>query len=112
MDFYVVEKKNPRLKGEPIRLHKEFMQTACSNIDVKKVRDYASQFAYGDLDFNTGKPPVKPPVVEPPIVKPPVTPPDPEKPVVEPPVASQTLLDVIKQLINYIINWLSSWRRK
>ena len=108
---YVVEKKNPRLKGEPIRLHKEFMQTACSNIDVKKVRDYASQFAYGDLDFNTGKPPVKPPVVEPPIVKPPVTPPDPEKPVEPPTEGSQTLFDALKQLIDKLIQWLKSYRK-
>jgi hypothetical protein len=100
----VLEKKNPRLKNEQIRLHKEFMPTACSEIDVKKVRDYASQFAYGDLDFNTGEKPVKP-------TEPPVTPPEPGKPPVEPPVASQTLLDVIKALINKIIDWLSQWKR-
>jgi len=64
---YLVEKKNPRLKNEPIRLHKEFMATSCSNIDVQKVRDYANKFDTGELDITTGQAPVivTPPVEEP-----------------------------------------------
>lgn len=57
---YIVEKLNPSLKGEPIRLHKEFMNTACSNIDVAKVRNYANMFFSGELDPATGLPPVTP----------------------------------------------------
>jgi peptidoglycan hydrolase-like protein with peptidoglycan-binding domain len=55
---YLVEKLNPHLKGEPIRLHKEFMGTECSNIDTAKVRAFADKFASGELDPATGKPPV------------------------------------------------------
>ncbi len=74
---YIVEKKNPRLANEPIRLHKEFMSTACSEIDVAKVRAYANKFVSGELDINTGNtketPVVVPPVVTP--TTPPVVPP-------------------------------------
>lgn len=55
---YIVEKLNPRLKGEPIRLHKEFYSTQCSNIDVAKVRAIADLFASGELDPETGLAPV------------------------------------------------------
>ena len=58
---YIVEKKNPRLKNEAIRLHKEFMATSCSDIDVAKVRAYADKFVSGELVFETGEPPVVPP---------------------------------------------------
>jgi len=57
---YLVEKLNPYLQGEQIRLHKEFYQTQCSNIDVAKVRFYADQFRTGALDPATGEPPVAP----------------------------------------------------
>lgn len=59
---YLVEKLNPSLLNEPIRLHKEFYSTACSNIDVARVRNFAEQFRTGALDPATGKPPV---IVEP-----------------------------------------------
>lgn len=57
---YLVEKLNPSLRGEPIRLHKEFYATSCSAIDVKKVRAYADKFTSGALDPATGRPPVAP----------------------------------------------------
>lgn len=57
---YIVEKLNPRLLNEPIRLHKEFYSTSCSEIDVKKVREFADAFATGKLDPETGEPPVGP----------------------------------------------------
>jgi hypothetical protein len=53
---YIVEKKNPHLADEPIRLHSEFVSTSCSAIDVAKVRDYANRFKTGELDFQTGLP--------------------------------------------------------
>ena len=33
------------------------MSTACSNIDVTKVREYANKFKSGELDFESGNPP-------------------------------------------------------
>lgn len=57
---YLVEKLNPKLLNEPIRLHKEFMSTSCSNIDTAKVRHFAEAFRTGGLDPATGLPPVKP----------------------------------------------------
>lgn len=57
---YLVEKLNPSLANEAIRLHKEFYATSCSNIDVKKVREYADAFKSGALDPATGEPPVTP----------------------------------------------------
>lgn len=69
---YLVEKLNPKLLNEPIRLHKEFYATSCSGLDKAKVRAYAEKFRTGALDPKTGKPPV---------VTPPVDPkPDPEQP--------------------------------
>ncbi len=70
---YIVEKLNPRLKDEPIRLHKEFYATQCSMIDVAKVRLYANQFASGVRDTATGEltvvttppPPVPDPLPDP-----------------------------------------------
>lgn len=58
---YLVEKLNPKLKGEAIRLHKEFYDTTCSQIDPAKVRSIANKFASGALDPATGKPPVTEP---------------------------------------------------
>lgn len=55
---YLVEKLNPELLNEPIRLHKEFYSTDCSDIDTAKVRAYAEKFRTGELDPATGKPPV------------------------------------------------------
>lgn len=72
---YLVEKLNPKLAGEPIRLHKEFMATACSELDPKKVRDYADKFKNGILDVVTGEPVVKP---EPPKPEPPTPTPEPQ----------------------------------
>jgi hypothetical protein len=68
--------------------HNQIMQTLCGD-DV--------DLANYDIGFTP--------------VEPPVTPPEPEKPV-EPPVnGSKTLLDVIKALINKIIDFLGSWKR-
>ena len=67
---YIVEKLNPTLLNEPLRLHKEFYSTSCSEIDKTKVRNYAEAFRTGALDPETGLPPV---VVIPPD-------PDPEEP--------------------------------
>jgi peptidoglycan hydrolase-like protein with peptidoglycan-binding domain len=57
---YIVEKLNPSLLGEPIRLHKEFYSTSCSGIDVSRVRAVADAFRTGALDPSTGLPPVAP----------------------------------------------------
>jgi hypothetical protein len=54
---YIVEKKNPRLRGEEIRRHLEFYETKCSTIDVARVRTIADAFASGALDPATGKAP-------------------------------------------------------
>ncbi len=74
---YLIEKKNPRLLNEQIRLHKEVVNiatgapfaTSCSNISTAKVREYAEKFRTGALDPATGKAPVTttPPVVVPPV---------------------------------------------
>ena len=52
-------------------------------------------------------PPVGPPVVDPPVV----VPPQPPKPEEKPENGSQTLLEVIQQLIKKITLWLSGWKR-
>ena len=78
---YIVEKLNPVLVNEPLRLHKEFYSTSCSEIRKDKVRDYAEKFRTGALDPATGLAPVVTPPVEPPVVTPPVDPkPEPEVP--------------------------------
>lgn len=59
---YLVEKLNPKLKDEPIRLHKEFMNTSCSGIDVGRVRAIADDFVSGRLDPATGLTPKSPEV--------------------------------------------------
>lgn len=77
---YIVEKLNPVLLNEPLRLHKEFYATSCSEIRKDKVRDYAEKFRTGALDPVTGEAPVVTPPVESP-VDPPVDPePEPEVP--------------------------------
>jgi peptidoglycan hydrolase-like protein with peptidoglycan-binding domain len=55
---YIVEKLNPSLRSEPLRLHKEFYATSCSQIDVVKVRAYEEKFFSGALDPATGAAPV------------------------------------------------------
>lgn len=62
---YIVEKLNPSLLNEPIRLHKEFYSTSCSGLDKAKVRAYAEKFRTGALDPATGKAPVVTPPVDP-----------------------------------------------
>lgn len=62
---YIVEKLNPSLLNEPIRLHKEFYATGCSNLDKAKVRAYAEKFRTGALDPKTGKVPVVTPKPDP-----------------------------------------------
>jgi hypothetical protein len=52
---YVIEKLNPRLRGQAIRLHKEFMATSCSDLNVIKIRNYADMFHSGELLFETGQ---------------------------------------------------------
>ncbi len=68
------------MTNQPLRLHKEFYSTSCSEIRKDKVRDYAEKFRTGALDPATGLAPVVTPPVEPP-VDPPVDPkPEPEVP--------------------------------
>lgn len=55
--WYAVEQANPHLAGTPIRLHKEFAATSCSDLDPAKIRAYAEQFRTGALDPATGEPP-------------------------------------------------------
>jgi len=62
---YLVEKLNPGLQGEPIRHHKEFNATSCSQLDKAKVRYYAEAFRTGALDPATGLAPVVTPPVDP-----------------------------------------------
>ena len=62
---YIVEKLNPSLLNEPIRLHKEFYSTSCSQIDKAKVRSYAEKFHTGQLEVSTGLPPKTTPPVDP-----------------------------------------------
>lgn len=56
--MYIVEKKNAALRDEPIRLHKEFADTACADIDRDLVRMWATRFATGEYDIATGQPAV------------------------------------------------------
>ena len=64
---YIVEVKNPHLRREAIRLHKEVLPgtTSCSNIDTAKVRAYAEAFHTGKLDPATGLPPTSEPTPDP-----------------------------------------------
>lgn len=59
--MYVVERKNPWLASEPIRLHKEFYPTGCSEIDVAYLRSWVNKFATGEYDITTGQPGSVPP---------------------------------------------------
>jgi hypothetical protein len=73
----------------------------------------------GNLDLNAVKdsfftptkisPPIAP--ESPPESPQPITPPEPEKPVEPPTDGSQTLLDVIKQFISKLIDWIASLKR-
>lgn len=62
---YIVEKLNPNLLNEPIRLHKEFSATSCSEIDPVRVREIAEAFRTGALDPATGNPPTPAPGPDP-----------------------------------------------
>lgn len=59
--MYIVENKNRGLRNEPIRLHKEFADTACADIDRDLVRAWANRFATGEYDIATGQPAVPAP---------------------------------------------------
>lgn len=52
---FKVEQLNPKLKDENIKLHKEYMPTDCSRVDVVLVRQIAEQFATGERSEATGK---------------------------------------------------------
>ena len=54
--MYIVERKNARLANESIRLHKEFADTACADIDTLHVREWVNKFASGEYDIATGQP--------------------------------------------------------
>lgn len=58
--MYIVELKNGQLQNEPIRLHKEFYPTGCSEIDVTYLRSWVNRFASGEYDITTGEPAVIP----------------------------------------------------
>jgi peptidoglycan hydrolase-like protein with peptidoglycan-binding domain len=70
--IYLVERKNPALRNQPVKLHKDYYATECSNIDRVEVRRVVEQFFSGALDTKTGLPPVSTPPVDPP-VEPPVS---------------------------------------
>lgn len=53
--IYIVEKKNPKLRNEPLRLHKEFMATSCSNINTEEVTKWLERFQEGTWDITTGE---------------------------------------------------------
>lgn len=53
--LYEVERLNPSLYNETLHHHKEFMSTACSNVDLLKVRSYANKFMNGELSASTGE---------------------------------------------------------
>lgn len=88
---YIVEKLNPSLLNEPIRHHKEFMNTSCSEIDKAKVRFYAEQFRTGALDPATGEAPVVDPGTDPE----PTPEPQPQPDTV---VVPKKLLEIVKSL--------------
>jgi hypothetical protein len=54
--MYIVEMKNGHLQNEPIRLHKEFYPTGCSEIDVNYLRSWVNKFSTGEYDIATGQP--------------------------------------------------------
>lgn len=58
--LYIVEKLNPSLLNDPLRLHKEFYATSCSDINKSKVRQFAEDFRTGALDPTTGNAPESP----------------------------------------------------
>jgi hypothetical protein len=77
--IYIVEKLNPSLKGEAVRLHKEFYTTRCSDINTADVRRIADGFHNGTIDFATGK-----------VVAPKPDPePEPEHPSIDPEVLTE-----------------------
>lgn len=55
---YLVEKLNPALRQEAIKLHKDYYATACSDIDPVYLRSVIEDFHSGRLDIRTGLPPV------------------------------------------------------
>ena len=69
--MYVVELKNAQLANEPIRLHKEFYPTGCSEIDVAYLRAWVNRFASGEYDINTGQPTYVAPAPAPVVPEPP-----------------------------------------
>ena len=58
--MFIVEQKNARLQNEPIRLHKEFYPTGCSEIDVASLRSWVNKFVSGEYDITTGQPTILP----------------------------------------------------
>lgn len=80
---YIVEKLNPGLLNEPLRHHKEFYATSCSEINKAKVREYAEAFRTGKLDPATGLAPTTP------------VPPEPQPETV---VIPKGLYDIVKEL--------------
>lgn len=58
--LYVIERENPKLGELPVRLHKEFAATACSEIEPAKVREWANKFKTGQYDILTGQPKASP----------------------------------------------------
>lgn len=87
---YVIEKKNPKLRAQPIKLHKDYMATQCSDIDPVRLRDTIEKFFDGRLDPATGEEPAAPaPEPEQPVT------PVPEKPDVDLPDTT-----VVSNLVN------------
>lgn len=104
---HVVEKKNPRLKNEPIRLHKEFAPTECSDIDVARVREIARKFETGEIDFATGheraiEPTPEDPTDDPVVVQPT---PDPQTPA----IVTEIKTIVVNAVVTFVQAFVASW---
>lgn len=62
---YLIERDNPSLRHQSLKLHKDYYATRCSDIDVAYLREVIEMFFSGALDFATGMPPVVTPDPEP-----------------------------------------------
>lgn len=113
--YYVVELLNPSLRGAPIRLHKEFSATACSDIDPVRLRTLIEEFFDGTRDKATGKLVGEGPAPEP---KPEPEPePEPEKPPVivrpedlkdtTPIVYPDAIMGPVGRNAVYVVNWIA-----
>lgn len=97
---YIIEKLNPRLRAQAIRLHKEFVATQCSDIDPVRLRNTIEMFFDGRLDPKTGQAPGVDPEPEVPVDPNPEEPEEPHVPVPEKPDAPTPDTAVVADLVN------------